>query len=386
MDKPDDTPEIPPAPSAEQQAKEYEAAHNRLFVVRILLTLAALAVYQLSGASRTLAEGLHLRFGSAWYLVNGIYTLVTVFGFAALMFPLSLFTDFTLEHRYGLSKQGMVGWFLDFLKALALELILAVVFFEVIYALLRFAPHLWWAWATMFYVLFAVVLTSIAPVLIMPLFHKFEPLDNPTLGEAVKSFVEQAGLRVVGVFRWGLEEKTNTANAALTGLGRTRRIILGDTMLTGYTTEEIIAVLAHEVGHYKHRDILRLMASGSILAAIGFYTAHLVLHVLIVTFGFQTAADIATFPLFIFCLFVFSLITMPVANAYSRRREYRADDYAVRSVGSASPLVGALEKLANQNLADRSPAAWIEFLLHSHPSINRRIARARQVEGQTGAA
>jgi STE24 endopeptidase len=250
----------------------------------------------------------------------------------------------------------------------------------VIYAFLRYAPGLWWVWATFFYVLFVVVLAAIAPVVIMPLFHKFEPIDNPSLTDAVKAFVEKAGLKVVGVFQWGLEEKTNAGNAALTGLGRTRRIILGDTILKDYTQDEIIAVLAHEVGHYKNRDMTRLIVAGSLLASAGFYLAHLFLQTLVSRFGFAGPDDVGSFPVFVFCLLVFSLVTMPISNSYSRRREYAADAYAVGTVGSAGALVSALEKLAAQNLADKNPAPWIEFLLHSHPSIARRVRRAREIE------
>ncbi len=369
-----------PSPSSNDTAREYESIHNKLFLVRIVLTIVLLAIYLLSGASAHLADGLRSRFGSIWLLVNGLYIIVTVFGYAVFTFPMSLYGDFVLEHRYGLSKQGLESWLIDFFKSLAIEMALALVFFETIYAFLHFAPNFWWVWATVFYVLFVVVLSSIAPVVIMPLFHKFEPMDNPSLVDAVKAFAEKEGLKVLGVFRWGLEEKTSTANAALAGLGKTRRIILGDTMLSGYTQDEIIAVLAHEVGHYKHRDMLRLIVVGAVMAALGFFLAHLILRMLVAQFGFQGAADIGSFPLFVFCLFVFSLIIMPVSNAHSRRREFLADDYAVQAMKSAAPLVGALDKLAVQNLADKEPAPWIEFLLYGHPSIARRIRRARQTE------
>jgi STE24 endopeptidase len=368
------------AATPEDRAREYELVHNRLFLVRILLTVIVLSAYLFTGASVYLAEGLRNRFGSIWPLVNGLYTMITVFGFAALMFPLSLYSEHVIEHRYGMSNQELEGWFIDYLKSLVIELIVATAFFEVIYTFLRYAPVLWWVWATFFYVLFVVVLAAIAPVVIMPLFHKFEPIDNPSLTDAVKAFVEKAGLKVVGVFKWGLEEKTNAGNAALTGLGNTRRIILGDTILKDYTQDEIIAVLAHEVGHYRNRDMTRLIVVGSLLAAAGFYLAHLFLQTLVAKFGFAGPDDIGSFPIFVFCLLVFSLVTMPVSNAYSRRREYEADAYAVRTIGAAGNLISALEKLAAQNLADKNPAAWIEFLLHSHPSIARRVRRARETD------
>ena len=363
-----------------QQAREYESLHNRLFVLRLLLTAIALAGFLFFGASAQLATGLTEHFGRLWPLTNGVYVLLAVFGFAALTFPLSLYEEHVLEHRYELSRQTFSGWLADYLKNLALELALALIFFEVLYALLRWTPNGWWLLATVFYVVFTIGISAVAPVLILPLFHKFEPLDNPELVQRVTDFAQRAGLKVTGVFRWGLAEKTATANAALAGLGRTRRIILGDTLLTGYTTDEILAVLAHELGHQRHHDLARLLVVGATLAGLGFYCAHLVLEKLAHAAGFASGAEIGSFPILVFCLLLFSLLTMPLVNVYSRRREYAADAYAVTTLGAVAPLTAALEKLATQNLDDREPPAWIEFLLHSHPSIARRVAAAHTVD------
>ena len=363
-----------------RQAREYESLHNRLFVVRLLLTALVLALFHFAGGSAQLAAGLRAHCGTWWPVTNGLYVLTAVFGFAALSFPLSFYEAYALEYRYGLSRQTFSGWVWDYVKGLIIELALALVFFEMLYALLRWAPNGWWLLATGFYVVFSVGLSAVAPVLIMPLFHKFEPLEDPELVARVTAFAQRAGLQVTGVFRWGLAEKTATANAALAGLGRTRRIILGDTLLTGYSTDEILAVLAHELGHQRHHDLTRLLVVGTALAGLGFWLLHLVLGKLVAAAGFAGAADIAGFPILVFGLFLFSLVTMPLVNGYSRRREYAADAYAVAALGAAAPLTSALEKLALQNLDDREPAAWIEFLLHSHPSIARRVAAARAVE------
>ncbi len=366
------------ATEREVLAKEYDAIHNRLFVVQILLVAALLAVFQFTGASATLANGLAARFGeSLWYVTNAAYTAIAVFGFAACMFPLSYYSGHVLEHHYELSNETFGEWFSDFVKSLLIDLALATVLFSVIYALLRWMPNWWWLFATLFYILFNIVLSTLMPVVIMPLFHKFEPLEEGDLTQAVRAMMEEAGIKVVGVFKWGLEAKTNTANAAFTGIGRTRRIILGDTLLSGYSQEEILAILAHEVGHYKNRDIVRLMFTGSILALIGFYISHLCLTQLSGVLGFAGIYDIGTAPLFIFSLFVFSLVSMPFANMHSRRREFAADAYAIEKMDSPDALVSAFEKLADQNLSNKEPAAWIEFLMHSHPSIVRRIERAR---------
>lgn len=364
--------------SREALAKEYDTIHNRLFILQILLVIALLGAFQFTGASAVLADGLTARFGeNLWYVTNAVYTVIAVFGFAACMFPVSYYSGHVLEHHYELSNETFGDWLSDFIKSLLIDLILATVLFSVIYALLRWLPVWWWLFATVFYILFAVVLSTLAPLIIMPLFHKFEPLEEGDLTQAVRAMMEEAGIKVVGVFKWGLEAKTNTANAAFAGIGRTKRIILGDTLLTGYSQKEILAILAHEVGHYKNRDTLRLMFTSSVLALIGFYVAHLCLTGLAGVLGFDAIYDIGAAPLFIFSLFIFSLVSMPIANMHSRQCEFAADAYAIDKMGSPDELVSAFEKLADQNLSNKEPAAWAEFLLHSHPSISRRIERAR---------
>ena len=363
----------------EQLAKEYDAVHNRLYLVQLLVVAALLALFQFSGASAALANGLAGRMGEGmWYVTNAVYTLIVIFGFTACLFPFSYYSDHVLEHHYELSHESFGEWFLDFVKSLFIDLLIGVVLFSVIYALLRVTPNWWWLWATAFYVLFAVVLSTLMPVVIMPLFHKFEPLEEGDLTAAVRAMMDEAGIKVVGVFKWGLEEKTSTANAAFAGFGNTKRIILGDTLLSGYSQDEILAILAHEVGHYKNRDAFRLMLTSSVLALIGFYVSHRCLTGLSGLLGFEHIYDIGAAPLFIFSLFVFSLISMPFANMHSRRCEFAADAYAVEKTGTSDTLVSALEKLADQNLSNKEPAAWIEFLLHSHPSTARRIERVRK--------
>jgi STE24 endopeptidase len=379
-----DHPGAEPKPAAaEQRAHAYEAVHNRLFLLRLLLTFALLAAYHFSGLSAVLAGGLRARFGDLWPLVNGLYLAVTLLAFSAVMFPLSFYGDYVVEHKFGLSRQDLESWIADYFKSLGLELALAIVFFEVVYAILRWAPATWWLWAAGFYLAFSVVLTVLGPVLILPLFHKFEPLDNPDLARAASEMAQREGLKVVGVYRWGLQEKTFTANAALAGLGRTRRIILGDTMLEKYTRDEILSVLAHELGHFKHGDMTRMIAVGTLLALGAFFAAHWASPAFLAGAGFRALDDIAAFPVLLFILFIVFLVTMPLTNAYSRRLEYGADRHAVRAMGGPAPLVSALEKLADQNLDEKNPPAWIEFLLHSHPSISRRIRRAQDADEQS---
>ncbi|MEE9369768.1 MAG: M48 family metallopeptidase [Pontiella sp.] len=364
----------------EEMAKEYDAIHNRLFLLQILVLGILLGVYQFSGASAALAGGLARRFGAdLWYATNAVYTAVSVFGFAAFMSPFAYYSSHVLEKHYGLSNESLIDWLVDFIKSLLIDLVLATILFSVIYALLRLMPDWWWLAASVFYILFAVIISTIAPMVIMPLFHKFEPLEEGDLTAAIRKLLDDAGIKVVGVFKWGFEEKAGAANVVFSGSGRARRVILGDTLLSGYTQDEILAVLATEIGHFKNKDTLRLMATSSLLALVGFFVAHLCLVKLTGFFEIPVIYDIGAAPIFIFSLFVFSLVSMPFANIHSRRREYAADAYAIKKIGSADALVSAFEKLADQNLSNKEPSAWVEFLLHSHPSMARRIERVRNL-------
>jgi len=361
-------------------AKEYDVIHNRLFLVEFVVMAVLLGFYLFSGASAALAHGLGVRFGeSHWFVTNVVYTLITVFGFTACMFPLSYYSGHVLEQYYELSHESFGDWLSYFFKSMGVDLLLATVLFSVTYALLRWIPAWWWLAAAVFYIFFAVVLSTIFPIYIMPLFQKFEPLEEGDLSVAVRKMLAVANIPVVGAFKWGLEDKTATASATFTGMGRTRRIILGETLLTSYSQSEILAILAHEVGHYKNRDTARLMVTSSVLALAGFFIAHLCLSALTGLFGFAHIYDIGAAPIFIFSLLIFSLVSMPIANLHSRRREFAADAYAVEAMGSPDALISAFEKQGEQNLFNREPAVWVEFLLHSHPSISRRIQRVRNL-------
>ncbi len=358
-------------------AKEYDTIHNRLFFVQILLVVGLLAAFLFTGASAALADGLTAHFGeSHWYITHAVYTAIAIFGLASCMFPLSYYSSHVLEHHYELSNETFGDWFAGFLKSLLIDIALGTALFSVIYALLRWMPTWWWLFAAAFYILFSVVISTLAPRILTSLFHTFEPLDEGDLTAAVRKMMEAADIKVVGVFKWGLEANFHATNASLCGIGPTKRIVLGDKLLSSYSKEEILAILAHEVGHYKNRDTLRLMLTSSVLALFGFYVSHLCLIGLSGALGFAQIYEIGAAPLFLFSLFIFSLVSMPFANVHSRRREFAADGYAIGKMGSSEALVSALEKLAGQNLSNKEPSAWAELLLHSHPSIACRIEKA----------
>jgi len=290
------------------------------------------------------------------------------------------FYGYRLERRYKLSTQRFRAWLWDEVKGFLVGLILGGIVVEVLYSTIREWPQNWWllAWA-LFMVLF-VLLAQLAPVVLFPIFYKFEPLDNEELRRRLVVLSERAGTRVRGVYRWRLSEKSKKANAALTGLGATRRIILADTLLDNYTSDEIEAVLAHELGHQVHRHILKSIFVQAGITLFGFWAANWTLHYAVDhhMFEFVQLSDFANLPLLALVATVLSLFLMPALNAYSRYNERQADRYAFESIASVEPFISSMNKLAEQNLAERTPAKWVEWFFHSHPSISRRLAAAEE--------
>jgi STE24 endopeptidase len=282
-----------------------------------------------------------------------------------------------LERRYHLSTQKTRAWLWDEVKGFLVALVFGSIVAELLYFTIRQSPEHWWliAWAS-FLVMF-ILIAQLAPLVLFPIFYKFEPLENDDLKQRLVRLSENAGTRVRGIYKWHLSEKSRKANAALTGLGATRRIILADTLLDHYSPEEIEAVLAHELGHHVHRHILKSIFVQAGITLFGFWAANLVLHMAIEQWNmFDTLSDFANLPLLVLVSTVLSFLLMPAMNAYSRFNERQADRYAFKTIKSVQPFISSMNKLASQNLAERTPSRWVEWFFHSHPAISRRVAAA----------
>jgi STE24 endopeptidase len=292
-------------------------------------------------------------------------------------FPLSFYSGYILPHRYDQSNQTLRSWIGDQIKGLAINVSLGLLLLLVVYWLLRSAPDWWWLYAAGVMLIFSVILANLAPVLIAPLFYKFTPLDDEDLSERLTRLAEQAGTQIKGVFRMDMSTRTKSANAGLTGLGSTRRIVLGDTLLEEFSADEIETVLAHELGHHVHKDLLLGIVFGTILTLLSFWLGHLALCLGVEQFGLASVADPAGLPILSLAAGVLGLITMPINNAYSRWRERLADQYALETTRNPQAFADAMTRLANQNLADTDPERWVVLLLHSHPPIQERVAAAQ---------
>ncbi|GAB4477472.1 MAG: M48 family metallopeptidase [Anaerolineae bacterium] len=361
----------------QQQAREYARIRRRLSLLDLLLGGLYLLAWLVSGLN-VLVRDWALALTSSPVLALLIAAAALTLPYALIGLPLAYYSGYVLPHRYGQSTQNLSGWVSDQIKGAVLGGVLGVIVVEMVYGLIRLAPTLWWLYAGGVMLFFTVVLSTLAPVLIAPLFYRFTPLDDRDLSERLIALAERAGTRVQGVFRFDMSSRTRSANAALMGLGATRRIVLGDTLLDEFTPDEIETVLAHELGHHVHRDIPLLIAIDSVLTLLTFLGAHLALVGAVSRGWLANAADPAGLPLLALVIGAAGLATMPPGNAVSRWRERMADSYAVQATGKPQAFIDAMTRLANQNLADADPEPWVVWLLHSHPPIRERVAAAQR--------
>src|ERR1700730_7752009 len=356
-----------PTPDDSPEARRYNSIQRWLGIADFVLGSAFLVILLITGWTGWLRD-LALRRGFQNYTLA---VFVYLFFLLLIGKVLGLGLDyygFRLERKFQLSTQQFRSWLWDETKGFLVGLVLAAIVVELLYLMIRQSPQHWWiiTWA-LFMVLF-IVLAQIAPVVLFPIFYKFEPLDNEDLRRRLILLSEHAGTRVRGVYRWKLSEKSKKANDALTGLGATRRIILADTLLDHYAPEEIEAVLAHELGHHVHRHILKSILVQAAITLFGFWAANWVLHYAVDQHMFEELSDFANLPLLVLVSALLSVLLMPAMHAYSRFNERQADRYAFESIVSVEPFISAMNKLAEQNLAERTPSEWIEVLFHSHPT------------------
>jgi len=305
------------------------------------------------------------------------FTILLLLGFELIGFPLRFYQTFIVERRYGLSAVPLRRWFADHVKGLAIGALLSVVGAETVYYTLVRWPRAWWIVSATVFTAGVVLLAKLTPVLLLPVFYRFKPLDRVELRARLESLSKRAGVPVLGVYEWGLGEKTRRANAALVGTGRSRRILLSDTLLAQYTDDEIEVILAHELGHHAHRDIRNGLLLEALLIAISFASAAAALHVFWPRLGLASPADVAGLPLLLLVGGAISLVARPALNALSRHNEQRADRFALTLTARPDAFVSAMRRLAAQNLAEERPSAATLWLFHTHPPFEQRIQAAR---------
>ncbi|HVB97094.1 MAG TPA: M48 family metallopeptidase [Chloroflexota bacterium] len=372
-------------PERQRQARRYSSQRRAIALAELAIAGVYLGGLILAGETNRLRD-------AAVGLTGGrvasiaLFFLVIWAGYLIISLPLGIVSGWMLPRRYGMSVQTFGQWCVDWLKGETIAIVIGAAMIEVVYALLLATPAYWWLVAGVLYLAFVVGMANLAPILLLPLFYKLTPLDLPNLEERLETLAREARVRVRGVFRMNLSAKTTAANAALMGLGNTRRVVLGDTLLDNYSSDEIAVVFAHELGHHVHGDVPRLIGTQAVATVVGLYLANIALSWGAANLGYRGIADVADLPLLILILGVVSAATAPLLNGLSRKMERAADWYALSLTQMPGAFISTMTRLANQNLAEYQPAPWVEVLFYDHPSIANRVRLAQRFAHERGVA
>jgi STE24 endopeptidase len=362
----------------EDKATRYHRLGRRAGFLSTLWAASILAALMFSGASvelRAWATGIA---GDSAMAAVALYVLILSILFDLLTLPFSFYRGFLLERRYGLATQKLGHWLKDHAKAALIGLIVAGLAGIFVYQALRLWPERWWVAAGVGYSFVIVILVNLAPVVLLPLFYTFKPLAKAELRDRLAALAFKAGARIGGVYEWTLSDRTKKANAALAGLGNTRRILLSDTLLAEYSDDEIEVILAHELAHHVHKDIWSSVVCDMLLTFAGLFAAHLVLLRAAPYFLLQGAADPAGIPILLLTAGGAGLAVKPLMNALSRSHERRADAYALRMTQNPPAFISAMRRLGQQNLAEENPSRLVQAFFYTHPPIKDRLRAAQE--------
>ena len=303
---------------------------------------------------------------------------VAAIGFleSMLTFPLNYYSGYRMEHQYGMSNQTFFQWMKENMKATAVGAVIGLPLLLIFYFCLNIFQENWWLPAATVFFLFSVLLARIAPTLIFPLFYKFKPIENESLKNKLTRLCSGVNMTIAGIFEFNMSKTTKKANAAFAGIGRSKRIILADTLLKNFSEDEIEVVFAHEVGHYYHKHIVKSILLSIVTIFAGLYIAAYFYKQSLPVFSFTSITDIAALPLLGLILMFFGFLTGPINNALSRAYERQADAYALNTTKNKHAFITAMQRLSTMNLADEEPHPLVEFLFYSHPAISKRVRAA----------
>ena len=358
------------------KAKIYSSIKLRLSLIGMALEAALLLVWAFSPLSRELVNYIEFLYFSPW-IQFFLFFLVLGASFSILGLLLDYYGGYVIEHAFGLSTQTLGKWFFEHMKSLLISALISIPLGFLFFFLVRSCgSYTYLIFATVLF-FFSVVIARVAPVVLFPLFYKFVALPDGEVRNRLSSLLEREKIAFKGIFSFNMSKNTRKANAAMAGIGKSRRIILSDTLLESFTPAEIESVFAHEVGHYRHRHIPLLVCVNGILIYLSFFLCGLLYSRTISLMGFLGESDIAALPILILYLSAFGLAVMPLSNMLSRRCERQADAYAIESTKNPEAFISAMERLASMNLSEKQPHPLVEFFFHGHPSIAKRIAFAR---------
>jgi STE24 endopeptidase len=358
----------------QSQAKRYEKEKRMLGLVGAVLSLIILLAFYYSGLSTWLSN---LQIGKSviWTFLlymGSLYTLSTLFGL-----PLAFYASYVHEHKWNFSNHTVKSWAWEKLKSFLVGLILMILLLGLLFWVMAFTPRYWWLIAGLAMVVVSVIFATLLPVVILPIFNKYTPIQSKELTDALEKILSRAGLKSGGFFMEDRSRQTKKENAFLAGLGKTRRVVLADNLMKNMSVSEIESIIAHEVGHYKFKHIWKNIALGTLQQLIVFYVLNRAMIWIFPQFLASTKWNLSLFPFFIILMTVISTFLFgPLSQALSRHFEREADRISLEMIKDKKAFLTAMSGLADRNLLNAYPEWWVKLLYYSHPPIGERLAVA----------
>jgi len=363
-------------PAKRALAKRYE--NIKLVLEPVTGTIVPIAfslVLLFSGASTRLVQYLASLTGSYW-LTLGLYLALFVIFLQIVEIPFSFYSGFIVDHEFGLSTQALKGWFVDEVKGLGMEVAFGVFAGVVVYYLIK-TVNLWWLVAAALFAIFSILLSIILPYVLLPIFYKVTSVTDSSLKDTLLEMSRKVGARSIGRVLVADESRRSIrANAFFSGIGKSKAIVIFDTLLSAFTRREVITVVAHELGHYVNKDIWREAALSGLLTIPPFFIADYVLKQDATSLGLSGITDPAGFPIIFVILIGVSFLLQPISNGVSRVTERKADEFALRAADDSEAQASAERRLADLSLAADKPNRLVELFFYTHPSSARRVQLA----------
>jgi STE24 endopeptidase len=359
-------------PKRQEMARRYEREKRLAGLAGTAVSAVALLVFYFSGLSRDLAQVAAGR-SIIWPFL--VYTAAFLAWLTVSGLPVSFYGGYVLEHKWSFSTENVKGWLADQAKSFGVGLVMAWIVLSLLLGIVARFPLWWWLVAGLAMAMVSVVAATLFPVVVAPIFHRYTPIEDKALAEALRAILAQEGLKSGGFFKEDMSRRTRKENAFLAGLGKTRRVVLGDTLMQHMSVPEIVSVIAHEVGHYRHKHIWKSVAAGTLQQLAVFFLLSVVMTALFPGFPGSTREVLEVLPVMLLIGGAFSGLALgPLGNALSRHFEKQADLYAVRHVEDRGAFATALAGLADHNLSNAYPARWVKLLFYTHPPVGERLS------------
>lgn len=360
----------------QRQARQYEKERRLLGLLGLLLTSGVLLAFYYSGVSAELAN-LFRNKPVIWTFLTYVFVFQTAL--FAVGFPLSFYSGYIHEHNWNFSNLTVKGWIWEHIKSYLVGLVIFILLLSILFWIMDRFPQQWWWMAGLGMALVSVIFATLFPVLILPIFNKYTPIKDKELTDALEKILSEGGLKSSGFFVEDMSRQTKKENAFLAGIGKTRRVVLGDNLMTNMTVPEIVSIIAHEVGHFKHRHIWKHIVLGTAQQIIVFFLLDLLMRAAFPAFLSSTRANLSLLPVFVLFMGALSgFLFGPLSNLFSRSFERQADLYVLAHIPERETFRTALAGLANRNLANAYPEWWVKILFYSHPPIGERIRTANR--------